>query len=319
MGSAGGKVILCGEHAVVHGGDAIVLGLDAGVTATAINSKSWRLIIGANELRDDEPSVEALRQLGAYLDSAPACVTLTIAMPLGVGLGGSAAMAVAIARALGELRDTAVDDARAFAAAQVWERVFHGNPSGVDAAAATYGGCLLYNRRGFAEAGEARNEPRRLAIRTTLHIALGVAGPPSLTKAMVERVAEHRRRDGRAFEQTLLELQAVVDQSRSCLESGELTHLGALLSRNHALLRQWELSTPDIERARDLALAAGALGAKLTGAGGGGCVLALCTEQTMPTVLGAWEASGHQTLSAHITPSPLDGDARPERPTTNSP
>ncbi len=303
MGTAGGKVILCGEHAVVHGGDALVVGLQAGVTANTRVSNEWTLTINGEPLLSTDPTLEALRRVGTYLDSGPVAVTLNITMPLGVGLGGSAAMAVAIARAIAEQSRYSLSDRQAFSAAQVWERVFHGNPSGVDAAAATYGGCLLYNRHVFADEVLAREgPPPRVTLSSPLHLALGVAGPPSLTKTMVEQVASYKAQDPTAFDAALRAIQNIVVEAQGCLEQGDLPRLGLLMTRNHEVLCHWRLSTPQIDAACTLARQYGALGAKLTGAGGGGCVVALCTHETLPQVLAAWAGANYPTLSAIVPP-----------------
>lgn len=304
MGSAGGKVILCGEHAVVYGGDALVVGLERGVTATATASSDWQLAIDGKRLTVGDPSLEALTRVGRYLNGAPASVDLRVQMPLGVGLGGSAAMAVAIARALGELMGRPLPDSEAFAAAQVWERVFHGNPSGVDAAAATYGGCLLYSRERFSNPTPPVVASARMVVGAHLHLALAVAGPPSLTKTMVERVAERRHAAPVAFAGQLAAIQDIVTRARACIATGDNVELGRLLSLNHEYLANWGLSTPEIEHARELALRHGAYGAKLTGAGGGGCVIALCHEATLEKTMSAFETGGFATLSAVVAPSP---------------
>ncbi len=138
-------------------------------------------------LAPTDPSVEALTRLYETVTRGKASqrvhVTLDVTMPLGVGLGGSAAMAVAIAKAIAELDKTRLPLPDLLAAAAAWERVFHGNPSGVDAAAAALGGCLRFNRHTGATP---------LVLRSPLYLALAVASPPSLTKEMVARVAAHR-------------------------------------------------------------------------------------------------------------------------------
>lgn len=296
MSQAGGKVILCGEHAVVYGQDAIAVGLSTGVTATARFASGFGLCIDEHELAPDDLSVEALRQLHEAVTNGAASrtvhVDIRVAMPLGVGLGGSAAMAVAVAKAVAGLIERRLTLPELLAAAHAWERVFHGNPSGVDAAAAALGGCLRFNRQTGATP---------VVLQSPLHFALAVAGPPSLTKAMVARVAEHKQRDARAFEATLASIQAIVAEAEHCLRQGTLERLGQLLTENHRHLCAWELSTPAIDKACELALNAGALGAKLTGAGGGGCVLALCTPSSLNHVQARWQSEDFRTLTALIS------------------
>lgn len=301
MPSAGGKLILCGEHAVVHGGDALVVGLDRGVDATATGSSSHELWINDEPLAQDSTTVEALRRVAIHLESGPVGVRLRVTMPLGVGLGGSAAMAVATSRAIGQHLGNPLSDDLAFTAAQVWERVFHGNPSGVDAAAATYGGCLVYNREEFQRSmSTGRAQPNRVTVRCPLTLVVAVAGPPSLTKTMVERVAEFRARAPQAFGLALAEIQEIVARSRTCLEQGLHHELGALLSRNHELLAKWELSTPALDQACEVARSHGAFGAKLTGAGGGGCIVAVCSESTVDDVIEGLGRAQFLTLRTDI-------------------
>lgn len=306
MAVSGGKMILCGEHAVVHGTDAIVVGLGDGVSATALPDRDWSLTINGRTLDRSELSLTALEQVGSYLGAGPFAVVVDASMPLGVGLGGSAAMAVAITRAIAELRGETISNERTFAAAQVWERVFHGNPSGVDAAAATFGGCLLYNRVGFARGVLTGTlEPTRVSAHETLHLAVAVAGPPSLTSTMVERVAAHRVRDEVRFQDSLAEIQNIVTEARTCIENGDLTRLGTLMSQNHEVLCRWDVSTPELDLACTLALKQGAFGAKLTGAGGGGCVVALCSSDGLSRVLETWKRASFPTSSAILPRSDL--------------
>jgi mevalonate kinase len=298
MSHSGGKVILCGEHAVVYGQDAIAVGLPSGVTATARLSGEFGLRLNQNELGPSDLSVDALAHLYAALgrvDSATKVhLTVDVTMPLGVGLGGSAAMGVAIAKAIAECFGHTLQLPEILVAAAAWERVFHGNPSGVDAAAAALGGCLRFNRHAGATP---------VPLEVPLHLALAVAGPPSLTKAMVAQVAEHKQRDPQRFESTLAAIQAIVVEAEQCVRTGALQRLGHLLTENHLHLRSWQLSTPAIDEACAVALQAGALGAKLTGAGGGGCVLALCSAETLDAVHTSWRARDLTTFSALV---PID-------------
>src|SRR5450432_4005036 len=269
MARANGKVILLGEHAVVYGVPAIAAGIERGVQVQAERATSASLVIGERSARvgDGSELAGAFAALLAALGAAPVAVQATLEIPAGSGLGASAALGVAIARAvllaLGEVEDSA----RVFAAAAAWEGIYHGNPSGVDAAAAAHDGCIWFEK----------GQPIvPLALGCDLVLAIGIAGPPASTKVMVEDVARLRERRPAVFDKALEGIRALVKNARLCLEASDVPGLGALMNYNQMLLSGLFVSTEGIERCCALAREAGALGSKLTGAGGGGAVVALC-------------------------------------------
>jgi mevalonate kinase len=113
---------------------------------------------------------------------------------------------------------------------------------------------------------------------------------------MVEGVARIARTKPERFQKTLDGIRSLVENSLLCIEAGDVPSLGKLLDLNQMLLAGLFLSTPALEEACTLARSAGAHGAKLTGAGGGGCVLAL-TDDDPSAVLGAWKAHGIDCFS----------------------
>jgi mevalonate kinase len=179
---------------------------------------------------------------------------------------------------------------RVLAAADAWERVFHGNPSGIDAAAAECGGCIEYSR-------ETGAEP--VVLGRPLPLVVAAAGPPASTREMVEGVARLAARRPEVFQKTIAGITALVKNARLCIEAGDLPGLGKLMDLNQMLLSGLMVSTEAIERACETARLAGALGAKLTGAGGGGCVVALADLDPEP-VLAAWKSEGFECFSALV-------------------
>lgn len=311
MARSSGKIILLGEHAVVYGVAAIAAGIGTGARASAaavtagepaaLALGEQRVVVG-----DGSELSRAFAALLAALDAPPLVVQVALDLPPGCGLGASAAIGVAVARAVLAHRAAttplaiATGDARdrVLAAANAWERVFHGNPSGIDAAAAAHGGVLLFKR------GEA---PIPLLLRRPLTLAIAIAGPPASTKTMVDGVSLLRQRRPEMVESTLRGIDALVRNARLHLEDGNLPELGKLLDLNQMLLSGLMVSTPEIERAVHVAREAGALGAKLTGSGGGGAVIALVDDPE--PVLEAWRGAGFSGFATTVQPQSTATDA----------
>lgn len=273
-GTAPGKVILLGEHAVVYGVPALAAALGKGARAHVAESDADRIRFDGVLLDTDHELYRGLTSARSLLGAPPVTLDLGLDIPRGSGLGASAALGVATARALGELIAARSNDrpsqARIARAADSWERVFHGNPSGVDRAAAMGHGVLRYVR------GE---EPAPIVSARTLPLVIAVAGPPASTREMVDGVARLRTHNPEQFAKNLAAIHALVDAATGYLRSGDLISLGKLLDLCQMILAGWMLSTEAIERAIAVARGAGALGAKLTGSGGGGCIVALAAGE----------------------------------------
>jgi mevalonate kinase len=323
-GSASGKAILLGEHAVVYGAPALVVGIDRGATASARHTHGrselalGNVTVAAGEDSDLARAFAAL--LAACEATEPIHVEARTELPAGAGLGCSAALGVAIVRALDALlgREPRTPTEVAYRAA-AWERVFHGNPSGVDAAAASRGGCLFYQRHG-AGGSPCPDDPllseakiRPVALGAPLTLVIGHSGVASSTRDMVEQVARLRERKQEVVDRTVVAIDALVRNARLALEAGDVTGLGKLMDLNQMLLAGWMLSTEEIENMCRLAREAGALGAKLTGSGGGGCVVALVGDDPEP-VLRCWEDAGHRSFPTRVQPTPsraAEAEGRP--------
>ena len=292
MGTSYGKAILLGEHAVVYDVPGIVVGLGKGATATAEPGEG-AIKVGDRIARANDAS-ELGRGYGALLREIGlpnTDVTCTLHVRAGVGLGASAAIAVAVARAVLPLAGEGQPSLdRVVEVAMAWERVFHGNPSGVDAWASAHGGCILFKRNsGIKPIHVARPIP----------LAIGVAGPPASTKIMVDGVRALRDKKPEMVNKSLAGIESLVRNAVLCIDAGDLIGLGKLLDLNQMLLSGLFLSTEEIESACAWAREAGALGAKLTGSGGGGCVVALAEENAEP-ILEAWQKHGLECFASTV-------------------
>jgi mevalonate kinase len=301
VGSACGKLILLGEHAVVYGAPALAVGIDRGVRAQAtscddnepsrLRVPAWNIAV--DDLVVDNDLARAFRALVTAVRSdgrawRPQAVDVRADLPPGGGLGCSAAMGVAVTRAI----DPGADEPSIQRYAMAWEHVFHGNPSGVDAAVAARGGCLFFRKSDGLEP---------LRMRGVLRLCVGDSGRPSSTKVMVDLVARLRVERPRLVADVFDGVRTLVQSAREAIEGGDTAALGRLMDKNQVLLSRLGVSTDEIERMCVLSRKAGALGGKLTGAGGGGCVVALVpSARVAEQVLSAWRSAGYRGFATAV-------------------
>lgn len=298
LGRASGKVILFGEHAVVYGVAAIAAGISRGAAARVRFTEHDQISLSGELLAPDHDLLSALFALRKVVGCEPVHAELKLEIPAGAGLGASAAMAVATARAMNDLIEKTnrssrpLSDRVLFEAGQSWERVFHGTPSGVDVAAAQSSRPIRF---------EKGSEPTAILLNKPLHLAIAEAGPPASTKEMVTNVASFKARNLVQFDKTLEAISALVDNASLLLASGDHRAIGKLMDLNQILLSGWMLSTEEIESACRLARSSGALGAKLTGSGGGGCVIALAEDDAAAErIVSVWRNAGLKGFSSRI-------------------
>jgi mevalonate kinase len=285
-----GKIILLGEHAVVYGYPALATALDRGVTVAPVPTpaggplrlelRPWDVAIAAG---DDHPVARSLCAIADALGAGrpPLSLIGDAQIPPGAGLGSSAALAVAISRALLVHLRRPLDFAVLTQAAGASETLIHGRPSGVDVALAIAGGVGVFRRStGLVP----------LTGVPALRVLVGPSGTPRSTAAMIDRVAEATA--GRADDPRLRELGGLTDTATAALLAGDSTALGGAMNRAHALLADLGVSTAQLDGLCEAARAAGAHGAKLTGAGGGGAVIAVASRDREPAILAAWKQAG---------------------------
>lgn len=289
-----GKVILFGEHAVVHGQPALAAALDVRVQverATTATEHRVTLEPGATafEPRDGSRLGEALEQLlAAAGNPVPQSIALASTVPVGAGLGSSAAMAVALARTY---RPGAPTE-EILACARAWECVFHSNPSGVDHTTSALGGVIHFVRDGGPHF-------RRVSI-PPLPLVIAQMEPGADTGRMVDGVRDRLLRRPGPMHAALQLLGACAREAERALVAGDIEAVGELMDIAHGGLMSIGVSTPGLDRGCAVARAAGAAGAKLTGAGGGGCIIAACAGQDVSSVATALDGAGAvQVLATH--------------------
>ena len=280
-GVAAGKVILLGEHAVVYGKHALALPIQNAVSAT---------------LRDEPadleiPELEAMialikKELG--VEASPYSVHISSRLPLAMGLGASAAYAVAIVRAFNSRHDLGLDDIAINEVAFECEKLAHGTPSGVDNTIATYGVPLLFSN------DESLNV-QRLPDAETPPLVIACSHESGRTREQVANVRERYSHNRSQYDAIFTQVDELSLAGANAMRDSNYEELGRLMNICHGLLTAIEVSTPELESMVALARAAGAVGAKMTGGGGGGSIVALCPGRSAE-VRETLESAGYQTL-----------------------
>lgn len=313
IASAPGKVILCGEHAVVYRQPAIALPLhEVRAYATVEAATGGGIVCDAPDLgerwrvheRPDHPLGQlitaTLGRLGVGTDVS-LLITLHSDIPIAGGMGSGAALGAALVRALAAFVDQPLTAAEVAALVYEGERAYHGTPSGIDNTVVSYEQPIWF-RRG-SDGTPSVIEP--FAVRTPFHLTIGDTGVRAPTLVTVGGVRERWQRDRQRYEALFAQIGTVVQHVRTALAQGQVDRLGALLDQNQALLEQVGVSSPELETLVTAAREAGALGAKLSGGGGGGIMLALGTTERADQIEAALRAAGAVRVlhtSVHQTP-----------------
>ena len=306
--SASGKSILLGEHAVVYGQPAIAIPISSRRVTVRVEPNlrgpagKLRVIAPMLDLDQDfsalpesHPIYQAIRLTLKELEieQIPAC-TLTLSANLAVssGLGFSAALAVALIKALAEFLGHPLDLETVNRLAFVCETFVHGHPSGIDNTTITYEKPILF-QKGF--------EPTILKPNKALHFVLADSGIRKSTHDTVAQLREELTLNPDFVQPRIEEIGDLVRKATTNLTDVNRALQAELINRNQELLRELDLSCPELDRLIDIALANGALAAKLTGGGKGGHMLALVEESQIENVFSALnQASGGKAFRTSI-------------------
>jgi hydroxymethylglutaryl-CoA reductase len=303
-----GKVILLGEHAVVYGSHAIAAPVPLAVRAAVQETSSGhvemmipRWGVEYRLHRDPAHRDSFQRSLGIIFDtlgltSRSVRIEVFPNVPRAMGLGGSAAMAVAIIRALDQHFRLGLGDAEVNQLAYACEKVAHGTPSGIDNTVATYGKFVLYKRGAGPDDAPMMRE---LKVPRPIPMVIGISGKESLTAKTVGGVRAAWQRDPELYERIFSEIDRLTLQSVDAVQNHDLERLGDLMNICHGLLNALRVSSWELEELVQIAREHGALGAKLTGGGGGGSIIALCPEHP-EKVIAAMRDAGYQGMEVNI-------------------
>ena len=306
-GTGYGKVILFNEHFVVHGVPGIVSAIDSIAYAEARKTGEGIKIRDEREgasgytekkkIQQEDSIDRMLKAMGLDEENVSLEILLGGNLPGFSGIGASAASSVAIARAIAEELELGLHDREINDIAYEGEKAYAGTPSGIDNTAATYGG-LLWFRRALPHGS---NTIERLRIREPVEIVIGNTGIVADTKAMVTGVTARMGKDPGKYGQLCKQAEELANSARKALKDFDLRKVGELMNENHLQLKAIEVSCKELDHLVSLARDAGAFGAKLTGGGGGGCMVALTPGRKLQEeVASAIENDGFKVLRTRI-------------------
>jgi len=199
------------------------------------------------------------------------------------GLGSSAAVCVALLRALSAHLDIPLSVERLAELSLELEKFFHGTPSGIDTSVIAFGKPVYFVRG---------RPPELLHPAGRLQLVIGDSGEPSNTAEVVGAVRKVRGQEPNRYERLFDAIGEIAERARRQIETGQGAALGKLMDDNHALLAEIGVSSPRLDQLVSAARRAGAQGAKLSGAGRGGNVIALVAEESAGPVEAALRQAG---------------------------
>jgi len=306
-GTGFGKTILIGDQFVLYGVPAIVSALPYETVAEVqkIDGEGWiiednRLEIPGYKEKKRDQQVESINRILEVMKinvkKHPIKITYSGTLLAGSGVGASAASCVSLARALNEEFNLGFSIKGINHIAWEGEFAYHGIPSGVDNTASTYGGIMIYQVKNDQKSFE------KVRLKKPLEVVLGNSGITANTSALRGVTEKQKESDPKLFESRLKTIISQVYEVKDGLEKGDLAKVGAIMTENHKILIEMSLSHEKLISLCNLAIEKSALGAKLTGGGMGGYMIALTPgRKCQEAVALAIKKDGNRVIRATIT------------------
>jgi mevalonate kinase len=309
--SAPAKVILFGEHFVVYGNPAILASINRRVIVDAhkidedkvviksdigiageYSSVGFRKLEGGIEAKTMlDPLHNAIRQaMGKQKSGVEAVISSSV--PLGIGLGSSAASCVATVAAINSLFQKKSSKQKICKLAIESERLVHRNSSGADCYVSTFGGLIHYSKA---------KRFKKTHARIPLVLIIASTGIRHSTGDLVASVKKFKDRNESLFESLAKQASDICTQAQHAIVAGNRGKIGELMNKNQVILNQIGVSHYKVDDLIDICNKAGALGAKITGAGGGGAVIALASsKQGAARIASRAKAAGYDSFEVEI-------------------
>ena len=307
-GKGFGKTILFGEHFVVYGLPAIASALGSYTIANVnvVNGKGWIV----DDQRPATPGYkkkkynEALQSITNVIEhlkvdikSQKLEITFAGNLIAASGVGASAAQCTSLARALNDKFKLELDDEKINEAAYEGEKAYHGTPSGIDNTVSTYGGLIWFvkNLSGGKNTMDLLQSPKKIPL------VIANSGITASTTEVVADVRQLMEENPKKFENIFSKYKNLADKAKKALLDGDIAIIGNLMNQNHKLLQEITVSGEINDKLVNIALKNGAIGAKMTGTGRGGLVIALAeNEEIQEKIANVIEKEGYDAWRTMI-------------------
>lgn len=305
-GTGFGKTILIGDQFVLEEVPAIVSALpfETETTVERIDGEGWVLednrieVPGYKEKKKEQQARSIDRILEVMeidVKKTPIKITVGGALLAGSGVGASAASCVSLARALDAEFDLGYPIEEINRVAWQGEFPYHGIASGVDNTASTYGGLLLFQ----VKKGEQHFE--KIRTPSVFEIVLANSGITANTALLDDYIEELKKGEAELFASRMKMITTQVYEMKTALEDGDFENVGRIMTENHHILREMGLSHEILDSLCQVALENGALGAKVTGGGRGGYMVALTPgKELQDHIASIYEMEGYKLIKAKI-------------------
>jgi len=307
-GKGYGKTILFGEHFVVYGLSAIASALGSYTTADVkvIEGNGWTVddqrpaTPGYKKQKYDE-AMQSVQNVIDYLkiDTKNQKLEITFSGNLiaASGVGASAAQCTSLARALNDTFNLDLEDEKINEAAYEGEKSYHGTPSGIDNTASTYGGLIWFKKN----LSGGKNTMDLLQALKKMFLVIANTGITASTTEVVADVRRLKEKYPVKFEKIFAEYKNLAEDAKNALINGDIISIGDLMNQNHKLLQEITVSGEVNDKLVEIALQNGAVGAKMTGTGRGGLVIALAeNEEKQVKIANAIESKGYNAWKTMI-------------------
>lgn len=290
--SASAKIILFGEHAVVYGQPAVAIpvqdvrasaavSIDASVSSPIIEAKDLKIetALGASSPPESIihiiKTIELINEKIVKLPKSGWRLTIWSKIPIGRGLGSSAAISIAIIRTLTKAMMKVIAPRELIKYSFELEKIHHGTPSGIDNTVISLEKPILFRKD---------REPSAINP-ASMFFVVGDTGIGKKTADVVAQVAEAKEKNPDQYDRIFNQIGQIAREGALALKDGDVKKIGKLMNENHTLLQRIAVSSPELENLIDAAKSKGALGAKLCGAGKGGCMVAVAKDGTTAGII----------------------------------